>query len=121
MDSTVHDYLKLKSAVMIKKYIFSLLIVLSACSFLSAQESEILYLEDGSILKGLIVEQEPGKKILFSGELVKISQGLRMVSEDLYEIPWSNISYIEKEDRSDLLLSGTKSEIVLKYQLRNCL
>lgn len=114
MDSTVHDYLKLKSAVMIKKYIFSLLIVLSACSFLSAQESEILYLEDGSILKGLIVEQEPGKKILFSGELVKISQGLRMVSEDLYEIPWSDISYIEKEDRSDLLLSGTKSEIVLK-------
>lgn len=99
---------------MIKNYILSLLIVLSACSFLSAQEKETLYLKDGSILKGSMVEQEPGKKILFSGDLVKISQGLRMVSEDLYEIPWGDISYIEKEDRSDLLLSGTKSEIVLK-------
>lgn len=99
---------------MIKKYILLLLIILSACSFLSAQEKETLYLKDGSILKGLMVEQEPGKKVLFSGELVKISQGLRMVSEDLYEIPWGDISYIEKEDRSDLLLSGTKHEIVLK-------
>lgn len=99
---------------MIKNYIMSLLIFLSACSFLSAQEIEILYLKDGSILKGSMVEQEPGKKLLFSGDLVKISQGLRMVSEDLYEIPWRDVSYIEKEDRSDLLLSGTKSEVVLK-------
>ena len=99
---------------MIKKYILSLLIVLSACSFISAQELETIYLKDGSILKGVMVEQEPGKMVLFSGDLVKISHGLRMVSEDVYEIPWGDISYIEKDDRSVLLLSGTDSRVTLK-------
>ena len=77
---------------MTNKFILTLFIILGACSFISAQELETLYLKDGSILKGVMVEQEPGKMVLFSGDLVKISHGLRMVSEDVYEIPWGDIS-----------------------------
>lgn len=98
---------------MIKNLILSLLVI-GTCSFLTAQETEVLYLKDGSILKGVMVEQEPGKSVLFSSDDVQISKGVCLVSTDLYKISWSDISYIEKEDKPDLLLSGTYSEVVLK-------
>ena len=98
-----------------KKILKVLLLFLSISnSFLSAQEIEKMYLKNGSVLNGYILEQEPGIKILFSSMDVENNKELRMVDTDIYEITWNDILYIEKEDKPDLLLSGINSKIILK-------
>lgn len=98
-----------------KKMLKVLLLFLSlSTTFLSAQEIEKMYLKNGSVLNGYILEQEPGIKILFTSTGDGNNNGLRMVDTDIYEIYWNDILYIEKEDKSDLLLSGINSKIILK-------
>lgn len=98
-----------------KKIVILSLFALSCMySFLSAQEVETIYHKNGSVLNGYILEQEPGKNILFSSDEILVDKGLRMVDTDIYEINWNDISYIEKKNSSDLLLSGTNCNVELK-------
>lgn len=97
-----------------RKVFLSLMTLFCAYTSLIAQEIETFYLRNGSAFNGHILEQVPGKSIILSSDDVRVPESLRLVDVDIYEIYWNDISYIEKKDRSDLLLSGTNSLITLK-------
>lgn len=84
-----------------RKIYLSLFFVL--CGFcLNAQQEETVYLNDGGSLKGYIAKQVPGKTVTFAS------------GENMCDLNWSDINYIEKETPAETLLSGVMDVVTLK-------
>lgn len=96
-----------------REVLFSIMLLLGVGLYLPAQNTETLYLNDDSVLKGYIKEQVPGNNIIFHSDDVDLKNGRQKSSNSLYDIKWSDISFIEKEDMPDTLLTGTISEVIL--------
>lgn len=97
-----------------KRIIISIGLLFGLMVNLPAQKMETLYLNDGSVLNGYIKEQNIGRNIIFHSEDVTLDDSKHKKANKLYDIRWTDISFIEKDCVPDTVLTGTINEVLLK-------